>query len=115
MEIEIQFGSLAKIKVEGDSDKDAMKGVGIFGEILPKCGHCGSDALVPTCRSSGGYDYYEVKCTSCGYSLALGQRKEGGLYPKEWKPPFKGAPRQEDASNYGHQPATTDGDDEIPF
>lgn len=42
--------------------------------------------------SREGHDFYELECSSCGWSLKLGQRKsDGGLFPrKEWEPPYQG-------------------------
>ena len=36
------------------------------------------------------FDYYSLRCSSCGAELAFGQRKDGGLFPR----------RKDDAGNY---------------
>lgn len=61
----------------------------VFG--TKKCGHCGSPDLRLCHRTPQGYEYFSVKCESCGYEMKFGQQKDSGkLFPKGWEPPYQG-------------------------
>ena len=46
------------------------------------CGSCECKDIRPVVRYVGEYTYYEFRCRACGHALQLGQRKDGGLFPK---------------------------------
>lgn len=118
MEITIKFGSKMTVKTTGKSQKEAMASLGIFADAEPKCGNCGSDAIVPKVRKVEKGSYYELKCCDCGHVLSLGQnRDEVNLFPKgDWEPPYQGKRRDDDTPT---PPDAFDSDDDdssdVPF
>ena len=120
MEITIKFGSRMTVKSSGESQKDAMLGLGIFADATPKCGHCGSDAITPGARrTKENHTYFELKCADCGHVQSLGQNKDGeGLFPKgDWEPPYQGSgERRESSAPPANDPFYADDDgSEVPF
>jgi len=139
MKMRMRFGDLIDLEVEGGSAKEIFGELGIFAEVEPKCGNCGSEKIIPKVRTTAGGDsYYDFVCQCCKYTFPVGQKKgEGGvLFPGrlikdphtkevvgkklEWEPPFqpKGdaqAPRQSQRPAATRPATTTDADDDIPF
>lgn len=120
MKITIKFGSRTVVESTGENQKDAMLGLGVFGDTEAKCGNCGSDEILPKARrTSQGHTYFELKCAKCGHVLSLGQNKDGeGLFPKDgWQPPYQG--NHDDGpppQRTGPQSASQfDDDEEAPF
>lgn len=103
----------AVIEVDGLRDtKQAFQFLAHANEIfgVKQCGQCDSPNLKLQHRQPKGYDFYSVKCKDCHYELEFGQTKEGNkLYPKDWVPPWDGAPRESDDL----RPPV--GEEEIPF
>jgi hypothetical protein len=61
--------------------------------------------VVPSHRSTKGYDFYELKCLGCGNSYKLGERKDHRLFPKgPWEPSRYG--NSQETPGGSHQAAT---------
>ena len=85
MKITYKISDKMQCEIEEDGQKEIFKKLSsiqeIFGEA--ECGLCKCTNLRFAVRSGEGNDYYELKCTKCGASLAFGQHKKGGtLFPK---------------------------------
>ena len=85
MKITYKISDKMQCEIEEDGQKEIFKKLSsiqeIFGEA--ECGLCKCTNLRFAVRSVDGNDYYELKCTKCGASLAFGQHKKGGtLFPK---------------------------------
>lgn len=99
MSIKAIFNVNPNLKVEADCSgpKGVFKFAAAVSDILGirACGNCQSPDLKPVYRKPKGFDYYSLKCNSCGHELRFGQAKEtGDLFPKGWSPPY----RKEDAA-----------------
>ena len=92
-----QFDNGFTLAAQGETVQDAIQAFtdSCAAEWLqePKCGVCGGTNIVPHCRSvpdptdkkgKSTFWYPEMKCLrpGCWATLELGQRKDGGLYPK---------------------------------
>lgn len=79
----------AWVEVDAATAMDAVKLISPYYELLGQreCGVCGSPNVGLNHRVSGGYDFYGVKCFSCGARLDFGQQRDGGgLFPKRKLP-----------------------------
>jgi len=83
MKARMVFGSV-QIEAEGDTKScfaELASAAEVFGQST--CGACGSELVAPVMREVDGNTYYEMRCQSCGSTLAFGQRKQGGaLFPR---------------------------------
>ena len=75
------------IEIEAPALKDLFKDLGMVAEVFDsetECGMCGKDHIRFVHRTSKGFDFYELRCDSCGARFQFGQKKEGGndLFPK---------------------------------
>ena len=92
-----QFRNGFTLAAQGETIQDAIQAFAdsCAYEFLnePKCGVCGNTEIVPHCRvvpdpadkkGKATFTYYELKCLrpGCWATLDIGQRKDGGLYPK---------------------------------
>lgn len=60
-------------------------------EADTSCGQCGAAELRYRVRTVDGNDFYELLCSSCQATLALGQTKDGKrLFPKRDKSKTRG-------------------------
>ena len=72
-------------ELEGSGQKEVFKELATIQEIFAEesCGLCNKSSIKFVVRSVEGNDYYEMRCTDCGATLAFGQHKKGGtLFPK---------------------------------
>ncbi len=54
------------------------------------CENCqGTDLRLKYRTTKGGYEFFSIECHNCKWEFKFGQRKEGGLYPKAWEPPYE--------------------------
>ena len=73
-----------EITVEGGTPKELFKSLASAEEIFAAdrhCGLCEGEELRHRFRQAGEFEFLELLCASCGATLALGQRKDGGLFP----------------------------------
>lgn len=78
------------VTVEGASTVEAIEAVSEFSEMPSKCGNqqCGGTDLALKHRKAKEFDFYSLKCHSCGQELRFGQTKVGDkLFPKRWEKP----------------------------
>lgn len=73
------------IEVDGKDTKDVFVQLAHSVEVFmhTTCGMCDSHSTMPVVRENGGNQYHEMRCMSCGATLAFGQRRsDGALFPK---------------------------------
>jgi hypothetical protein len=78
------------IGAAGADPKAVFRELGQLAEIFepdPLCGECDSPEIRPGSQTVDGFDYYFLRCSSCGCELSLAQRRDGGLFPKPQTPP----------------------------
>lgn len=74
-----------QFEVEGEGQKEIFKELSSIQEIFgeSECGMCKNTDIRFAVRNVESNEYYELKCTKCGATLAFGQHKKGGtLFPK---------------------------------
>lgn len=83
------LGGKVQFEIEGSNEKDIFRQFAKISEVFDekRCGQCGKTDLAFVVRNvekdKKNYEYFEMKCTSCGARLAYGQHMEGGsLFPK---------------------------------
>lgn len=106
----VNFAINDRLRVEADVQdvKAAFRFMAKTQDVLgvTECGNCGSHDLKYDYRQPQGYEYYSVKCKSCGHELKFGQARESGdLFQKGWEPPYK---KEQDDS----EPASKGGKDD---
>ena len=82
--VRVQVGK-AWIEVDANGVKEAIQALSEYSEVFQEltCGLCQGNNVVPNHRQAKGYDFYEMRCLTCGARLSFGQTKEGGrLFPK---------------------------------
>lgn len=86
------------VEAAGSNLKEAIELSTLLSECPTHCGACGKDNIAFSHRQAQGYDFYAIRCRSCGSEFALGQKREGGaLFPKgPWEHPQRGVSRQEE-------------------
>lgn len=60
--------------------KQLIKNLSQVTELLEgdsECGQCGSKTISLEHRNAQGFDFYGMRCHSCGGTLSFGQHKEG--------------------------------------
>jgi hypothetical protein len=79
--LEIKLGN-KMMRVEGEGDSAAIiKGLAFWSQLPSKCGHCGTEDIGLSHRSTkDGDDYYELKCLKCTAQYPFHQYKKGGFY-----------------------------------
>lgn len=85
MKLKYKVNDKLEFELDGSGQKEIFKELAIIQEIFGEsnCGLCGKDHLKFIVRSVEGNDYYEMRCSDCGATLAFGQHKKGGtLFPK---------------------------------
>lgn len=73
------------VEVEGETQEELFSNMAEMAELLSAgaaCGKSGQTDTIPRKRVSGEYTFYEWYCVSSGAALALGQKKNGGFFPK---------------------------------
>jgi hypothetical protein len=103
-----------------DCDEDIKSIFAVLGEMnevlgVTRCGNPSCKGDTPPGfrqREAKGFTFYEAECPTCRWRLQFGQKKEGGLFPKDWEPPFKGrnADGQEPPPRSDGPPPPGDGD-----
>lgn len=87
--------------------KDAIKDISFFNELAArsggKCGLCESENVSLRHRSHEANDFFELACGDCGGQYAIGQRKDGGLYPRGDKETGGWSKFQKQARNDDHE------------
>ena len=82
--VKAKIGSTV-VEVEGAGIKDVIQALSPYYDVFSEkeCGKCGSQELGVNHRKAKTFDFYSLKCLSCGYRLDFGQHQEGGtLFPK---------------------------------
>lgn len=85
MKINYKVNDRLVFEIEGAGQKEIFKELAIIQEIFGEshCGLCDKSNLKFIVRNVEGNDYYELRCSDCGATLAFGQHKKGGtLFPK---------------------------------
>tara|TARA_Y100001973_G_C5033690_1_gene249326 strand:- start:30 stop:410 length:381 start_codon:yes stop_codon:yes gene_type:complete len=73
------------VEVEGETQEELFGNMAEMAELLSAgatCGKSGQTDTIPRKRVSGEYTFFEWFCVSSGAALALGQKKNGGFFPK---------------------------------
>ena len=73
-----------QIEVEGTTQAELFERMASAVEVFDQtyCGLCKSERIVPVCRHSDKYTFFQYQCRECGAELKMGQVKEGGrLFP----------------------------------
>ncbi len=73
---------LLEIQVESLNLRDLWREVANLEALPQTCGLCGSIDLIPAYRRVQDFEFFSLACRPCGGHLKLGQRKDGGLFPK---------------------------------
>ena len=89
-----KLGSSVSLQIESVGVKEMFQDFELLSQLPQSCS-CGSTDIVPGFQlAQKQYEYYWLKCRTCGNEFHLGQRKsDKGLFPKTsdgWKPAFKG-------------------------
>jgi len=79
VKIQTKYGAHI-ITVEGKNLEEAIELLGPIAEF-PRTGPNGEEDIMFRHRHTAGYDFFEI-VNSDGKTFSLGQRKEGGLFPK---------------------------------
>lgn len=115
MSMRASFQVNPNLKVEADCRdmKGIFKFAGMVGDLLgvDKCGNCGHPNISPQYRKTKeGWEYYSLKCDSCGHELKFGQAQaDGSLFPKMkdgkdgWVPPFRPQKQDDDGEAYSDE------------
>lgn len=73
------------VEVEGETQLEAFDNMAEMAELLSvgvHCGKSGATDTIPVRRMTGDFIFREWKCVSSGATLGMGQKKEGGLFPR---------------------------------
>lgn len=85
LQSEFKFGA-STIKINAKNAKDWFVQMSIFSELPHSCGKCDCDKIGPVHRVVGqdNDEYFNLKCLNpeCGAIFDVGQRRDGGLFPK---------------------------------
>lgn len=73
---------LLEVHVESLHLRDLWREVANLEALPLKCGLCASIDLIPAYRRVQDFEFFSLACRNCGGQLKLGQRKDGGLFPK---------------------------------
>ena len=76
------------LEVQENDFKAIWERASFIGDFPDKCGKCGSEEIAPLHKIPKGYEYFGLKCKSCGAELTFHQKKDGGFYIRyddEWK------------------------------
>lgn len=74
-----------QFEVEGDKERDALFAASSFTTIPETCGNCGSTSLMLDGMRSQGFTFVKIKCLDCQFRSQMGERKDGGVFWKEWE------------------------------
>lgn len=81
-----KVGPQIRVEVQGKDAKEVIAEIGFFSELNArsggKCGLCDSEHVSFRHRVHSENDFYELCCDDCGGQYAIGQRKDGGLFPR---------------------------------
>lgn len=108
LRMNIPVGS-TPITIEAENVKELFEATELLGQLPQSCGGCNGTSIRPAYSKTGdGFEFYYLKCNSCGHEFRLGQRKsDQGLFPNfspegahknGWKPPFKASGNRADES-----------------
>jgi hypothetical protein len=78
-----------RVEIHARSAQELWRQTCQFEEFPSRCGLCNSVDLTPGYRRIREFEFYSIQCRTCGSTLPLGQRKDGGLFPKlrvGWQP-----------------------------
>tara|TARA_R110000803_G_scaffold41244_1_gene88717 strand:- start:1139 stop:1471 length:333 start_codon:yes stop_codon:yes gene_type:complete len=73
------------VEFDAAGQKDLFEQMAGLQEILKqdKCGKCGNEDLIFTCRTNDDNKFYELRCRKCGATLGFGSHKTGDtLFPQ---------------------------------
>lgn len=88
MLVRLKVSDRLEVEVPCEDLKELFAHVGPLQEVLDRMGSCGmsgcgSNDIRFSYRTPQGYEYYELRCGSCGATFKFGQRQDGsGLFPK---------------------------------
>lgn len=84
MTVQVKFGSALVTKTSNkDDDGDAIKEITFIAAAPTICTNCKSTNVTLQHRTAKGYDFYGIKCHSCGAEARAGSYKEGGFFWKD--------------------------------
>jgi len=86
---------LQTITLRASTLRDLWREMATLEELPPTCGLCGSIDLMPAYRRVREFEFFSLACRACGGYLKLGQRQDGGLFPKRhlgWFPAITASP-----------------------
>lgn len=127
-----------EVTITGKDEKEIIADASFWGQLPGECGSCHSKEIGFVHSTPSGYEYYMMKCRSCGYEFKFGIRKEDHkLFPKPeknntagWVPPFQGGggddyeapalrqqqrPPSRPAPRPAPKPSSEYDEDDIPF
>jgi hypothetical protein len=86
------FIGLVRIEVRAPDIQELIRQISQFDQLPATCGHCGGLDLAPRHRRVREFEFFSLHCSSCHWTLPLGRRRDGGLFPrlaKGWQPPWE--------------------------
>ena len=93
---------------ECDNTKSIFKELALLQKTFDEecCGKCKGTHLTFIHRTSGDYEFYELKCEDCYAKLEFGQAKDGAssLYPKRMVVDDKGKAVKDDEGKGSYLP-----------
>jgi hypothetical protein len=78
-----------RLEVHARNAQELWRQTSQFEDLPNRCGLCTSVDLAPSYRRVREFSFYSIQCRNCRAHLPLGQRKDGGLFPKHligWTP-----------------------------
>lgn len=118
------------IQIGAPNIRALLMTTGFFEQMPKKCGHCGSENIVPLGYTNKGYKFYQLKCRDCNHELKISEAKgegdrPGNLYidkSNNWEPPYSESQQGGGGQSQQRQQDPHDGanggvedDDDIPF
>jgi hypothetical protein len=77
------------IEIEGKDFKEVWAKAGFLNDVPRKCSLCGSEDVAPMYKTPKGYEYYGMKCRSCGAEQTFHSKKDDGSPFIKWDDKFE--------------------------
>lgn len=107
--LKIKIGR-TQLEFEAEDVKKIHRFSSVYGALPEKCDACKSDDIFLSWKSPEGFNFYVVKCKSCGAELLIHEKKDGGgFYVKADEKMEKYIPKQ------GEEKKQKQEEDQIPF
>lgn len=82
--IQKRFGdALVTMASDKEDIGEAIKELTLLGQLPTTCTNCNKNNVALNHRNAKGFDFFGVRCLSCGAECRLGQYKEGGFFVKD--------------------------------